>query len=119
MRDGQLKATRIGKQYRVSRDDLEAFTGRPVQSDAPEIVRRQRAVEVSSSVQIDAIDADAASGMTNHLLAASKNHPHDDVPLRIDTMYDEQRGRLRVIITGSIAATSYLLLLVSLRLEQR
>ncbi len=66
----------------------------------------------------DAIDADTASRMTNYLLAASKNHPQEDLPLRIDTVYDEQRGRLRIIITGSFAATSYLLLLVSLRLEQ-
>ena len=29
VRDGRLKAVRIGKQYRIARADLEALTGRP------------------------------------------------------------------------------------------
>ena len=39
VREGRLKAVRIGKQYRISRQDLEALTGvlnrRPSQSRAP------------------------------------------------------------------------------------
>lgn len=35
VRDGRLKATRIGKQYRIAREDLEAFTGRPAPSSSP------------------------------------------------------------------------------------
>ena len=30
VRDGRLKAVRIGKQYRIAREDLEALTGHPV-----------------------------------------------------------------------------------------
>jgi excisionase family DNA binding protein len=30
VRDGRLKAVRIGKQYRIARADLEALTGGPV-----------------------------------------------------------------------------------------
>jgi len=29
VREGRLKAVRIGKQYRIAREDLEAMTGRP------------------------------------------------------------------------------------------
>ncbi|MFC7563955.1 helix-turn-helix domain-containing protein [Actinomadura namibiensis] len=29
VRDGKLRATRIGKQYRIAREDLEEFTGAP------------------------------------------------------------------------------------------
>ena len=32
VRSGALKATRIGKQYRIGLADLETFTGRPVES---------------------------------------------------------------------------------------
>src|SRR5437016_63386 len=49
VRDGRLKAVRIGKQYRIAREDLAAFTGRPIA--APESVARQRFVEASSVVQ--------------------------------------------------------------------
>ena len=52
---GRLKAVRIGKQYRITREDLEAFTGYPVEPPARETARRVRHVEVSSVVQVDAI----------------------------------------------------------------
>jgi excisionase family DNA binding protein len=32
VRDGRLRATRIGKQYRIALSDLEAFTGGPVEN---------------------------------------------------------------------------------------
>lgn len=118
VREGRLKATRIGKQYRIAHADLEAFTGQPVSPDASKLTMGSRHVDVSSIVQIDAIDREAAQRMTNHLLNAAKNHPQQNGPLRIDSAYDEDHARLKIIITGSIAATSYLLMLVSLRLEQ-
>jgi len=49
VREGRLKAVRIGKQYRIAREDLDAFTGTESK------VRRTRHVEVSSIVEIDAI----------------------------------------------------------------
>src|ERR1700735_1598499 len=38
VRDGRLKATRIGKQYRIALSDLEAFAGRPVASHAERVL---------------------------------------------------------------------------------
>jgi excisionase family DNA binding protein len=110
VREGRLKAVRIGKQYRIARDDLEAFTGRPV--TAPEGVRRRRHAEVSSVVQIDAISPDAASRVSNTLMAAVKGRDEGDQPLRIDTIYDEQRGRLKVILTGSLGTSAGLLRMI-------
>ena len=111
VREGQLKAVRIGKQYRIARDDLEAFTGRPVA--APERVRRQRYAEVSSVVQIDAIGPDAAGRVSNTLMAAAKGRDDGDQPLRIDTFYDSERGRLKVILTGSLGACAGLLKMIA------
>ena len=115
VRDERLKGVRIGKQYRIAREDLEAFTGRPIA--LPEPVRRHRHVEVSSIVQIDAISADAASRVTNTLMAAVKGRNQDDEPLRIDTIYDEERGRLKVILTGSIGTVTWLLKVITLYRE--
>jgi hypothetical protein len=103
VRDARLKAVRIGKQYRIAREDLEAFTGRPVA--APEVVRRERHTEVSSVVQIDAVSPELASRVSNTLMATANSRDDADQPLRVDTIYDEERGRLKVIITGSIATT--------------
>ena len=114
IREGRLKAVRIGKQYRIAREHLEALTGRPA---APESQPPRRYVEVSSIVQIEAIRFDAASRVTNALMAAAKGRSADDEPLRIDTIYDQERGRLKVIVTGSIVATASLLKFMNAYLE--
>jgi excisionase family DNA binding protein len=51
VRDGRLKAVRIGKQYRIAREDLEALTGgaAPVPGRDAE---RDRHAEVSSIVHV-------------------------------------------------------------------
>src|SRR5258708_6538781 len=112
VRDGRLKGVRIGKQYRIARADLDALTGHaatPASKDrAPD-----REVEVSSIVEVGAIDFDAASRVTNSLLAAAKGRSARDAPLRIDTIYDRDRQRLKVILIGSIASTTSLLKLVA------
>jgi excisionase family DNA binding protein len=119
VRDGRLKALRIGKSYRIAHEDLETFLGRPVAPDAAETVRRQRHVEVSSIVQIDAVSPDQASRMTNGLMGAtnSRGRGEGDTPLRVDTIYDEGRGRLKIIITGGVQPAVWLLQLVTLYLE--
>jgi excisionase family DNA binding protein len=108
VREGRLKAVRIGKQYRITGEDLAAMTGQPVVAFDREPVRRNRHVEVSSIVEIDAISAEAASRVTNGLLAAAKGQS-----LRVETIYNEERARLKVIVTGSIADTVVLLQLIT------
>jgi excisionase family DNA binding protein len=117
VRDGGLKAVRIGKQYRIAREDLEAFTGRPVTVSARDTGRRHRHVEVSSIVQIDAIAPDQANRMTTLLMGASKGPREDDEPLRVETIYDEERARLKIILVGSLKANAGLFELIALRLE--
>ena len=92
IRDGRLKAVRIGKQYRIARADLDAFTGRPVPA-------RARA-EVSAVVELD-LDAATADRLGTMLVAGAQLH---GVP-RVQTIYDDARGRLKVIIVGGVGAT--------------
>ena len=117
VRDGRLKAVRIGKQYRISREDLEAMTGRPVAPLDRESVSRQRHVEVSSIVAIDAISPDTVIRLTNLLTAAPKSRPEGDEPLRVETIYNQERARLKVILTGSIPTCTALLQAINFFLE--
>ena len=93
--DGRLKAIRIGKQYRISGEDLAALTGRPVASFRPEPVRRSRHVEVSSIVEIDAISPETANRLTNSLIASANG-------IRVEAIYDRERGRMKIILVGSM-----------------
>jgi len=117
VRNGRLKAIRIGKQYRIAREHLEALTGRPPAASGTEGETPRRHVEVSSIVQIEAISVEAASRVTNAMMAAAKGRPEADEPLRIDTIYDQERARLKVILTGSISTTASLLKFMAAYLE--
>jgi excisionase family DNA binding protein len=95
VREGRLKAVRIGKQYRISGQDLAALTGRPVASFRPEPVRRERHVEVSSIVEIDAISPETVNRLTNSLMGAADG-------IRIEAIYNRERGHLKIILVGSM-----------------
>ena len=109
IRDGKLTAVRIGKQYRIAREHLETLTGQPSPQNAVADAGSARHVEVSSIVQIESIDFELASRVTNALMAAANGRPEKHEPLRIDTIHDRERGRLKVILSGDISTTASLL----------
>ncbi|MFF5206161.1 helix-turn-helix domain-containing protein [Streptosporangium sp. NPDC000396] len=115
IRAGRLKAVRIGKQYRIARADLDALTGRP-QPAAPRPTGAS-AVEVSSIVQIDGVDRAAAERLSTLVLAGA-NTAHDPArPLRVQTVHDEERNRMKIVILGGAAATADVLHLLEAILD--
>jgi excisionase family DNA binding protein len=117
VRDGRLKAARIGKQYRIAAEDLAVMTGRPVSSFDPEPVRRDRHVEVSSIVEIDAISPDLASRVTTMIMSATNGPRSGDEPLRIETIYNEERARLKIILVGGIDTNASMLRVIKAVVE--
>ncbi|SFI64926.1 DNA binding domain-containing protein, excisionase family [Streptosporangium canum] len=114
IRAGRLKAVRIGKQYRIAHADLEALTGRPQPAPARSGVAR---VEVSSIVQIDGIDR-ASADRLGTLVMAGANTSHDPAhPMRVQTVHDEDRDRMKIVILGGAAATAEVLRLLEAILD--
>ncbi|MEU4782572.1 helix-turn-helix domain-containing protein [Micromonospora sp. NPDC023633] len=105
IRAGRLRAVRIGKQYRIARADLDALTGRPAPAGGA-------AVEVSSILQIDGVDRAAADRLATLVLAAANTTHHPAHPLRIQTVHDEERNRMKIVILGGASATADVLRLV-------
>ncbi|CAN3984569.1 helix-turn-helix domain-containing protein [Kitasatospora purpeofusca] len=121
VRDGRLRATRIGKQYRIARRDFESFAGGPgadgadttaESEDSPPAVPGPLHAEASVVVQIDAIGVREAARLSNTLLAAVSGPRGGGVPLRIETLHNEERSTLKVIVLGAPADAAELLLLV-------
>ena len=108
VREGRLKAVRIGKQYRISRQDLEAMTGRP--EPPPEPVRRTRHVEVSSIVEIDAVSPETANRLTGALMATAEG-------VRVEAIYNRERGHLKIILVGSMERSAGYFKLIAAILE--
>ncbi|NEB37679.1 helix-turn-helix domain-containing protein [Streptomyces sp. SID14515] len=117
VREGRLKAVRIGKQYRISKEDFAALTGRPVDGTAgrpadgtaPEPAPAPGHVEVSSIVQIDALGPDAAHRLSTFITASTQSARDTSDPLRVQTVYDKERTRMKIVILGGAAATADLL----------
>jgi excisionase family DNA binding protein len=119
VREGRLKAIRIGKQYRITRADLESFTGMPLPLTASERAKRQREVSVSCVVGCDAISPESSSRLENALKALAHRDAHVGEPLRAETIYDASIGHLKVTLFGGVNGTAAALNLIGAVLQSR
>jgi excisionase family DNA binding protein len=105
VRDGRLKAVRIGKQYRITAADLAAFTGLPVADRAAAPL-----AELSGVAEIAGVDRAAADRIST-MVVASVNGPREDGEraLRVETIYDAERATVKIIVLGDLAAGADLL----------
>ena len=113
IRLGRLPAKRIGKEYRITKAALDEFAGvTPATRDEGGRVRQ---VLVSSIVDVEAISSEDSQRIVTMIMAGmnSRNgHGEGEFP-RIDSLYDVQRGRLRITITASASLTSDLLRVIN------
>jgi len=105
VRDGRLRAVRIGKQYRIAPADVEAFTGTAAEPPPPLAVRH---AEVSSVVQLDDVDEDTASRLSTLVMAGLQGKDRTD-PLHVQTVYQAERSTMKIIVVGGLANTAALL----------
>ncbi|QXJ26620.1 helix-turn-helix domain-containing protein [Actinomadura graeca] len=114
IRSGRLNAVRIGKQYRIAQTDLESLTGR----SGPAPQRPGPApVEVSSIVQIDGIDRTAADRLGTLILGGANTARDSAHPLRVQTVHDTERNRMKIVILGGASDTADLLRMLDVLLE--
>ncbi|MFJ5231688.1 helix-turn-helix domain-containing protein [Kitasatospora sp. NPDC088391] len=95
VRDGRLKAVRIGKQYRIARAEVEALTGAPAPAPAP-----AARAEVSAVVQVDGVDRAGADRLVTAVLAAAGARSGGSRPLWVQAVREEERGALRFVVLG-------------------
>ncbi|MET4923496.1 helix-turn-helix domain-containing protein [Streptomyces sp. PSRA5] len=114
VRDGRLKAVRIGKQYRISRADFEALTSLPETGEpaAAADIPRVRHVEVSSIVQIESVGPESASRLSTLITASAQSVRDTADSLRIQVVHDRERARMKIVILGGAADTAALLNLI-------
>ena len=105
IREGRLAAVKIGKQYRIAPADLRALTGEPAAAGAGH-------AEVSSIVQIDGLAPGAADRLSTLLTAGAQSPRATADPLRLQTIYDEGRSRMKIVILGGPGATADILQLL-------
>jgi excisionase family DNA binding protein len=118
VRSGALKATRIGKQYRIGLADLEAFTGRPVESPDERALSRGGRVEVSSVINLEGVTPALASRITNMLMATANVLRSIEQPVAVSTTYDVQLDRMRVLLAADLKSTRDFLSMINAVVEE-
>jgi excisionase family DNA binding protein len=115
VRSGRLKGTRIGKQYRITRRDLEEFAG--TSAIDPPAVNRTRHVVASVVVDADAVKPETADRISTLVMSGlNARGGGGDVP-RVDIIYYPEHAKLRVTITASPDIAAGLMRLVNTLLE--
>jgi excisionase family DNA binding protein len=112
IREGRLRATRVGKSYRIVASDLEAFAG--VDASA---VASKRAARVTSILEVGDLDLDRAQKIATFLSAAIMSSEARPDPIQLTTAFDQAARLLKVVVIGSPADTAQLLQLVQVQLE--
>lgn len=112
IREGRLRATRVGKSYRILRSDLEAFAGIP---------ERTATVAgdpwITSIVDIPEVRPELAQKWARTVTNAL-NARRPGPPLRADVIYDPDRNHLKIILVGPPGDVINLMNLIRVWLEQ-
>jgi excisionase family DNA binding protein len=104
IRDGKLRATRVGKAWRILHSDLEAFAGAPAAAPAPRAPPR-----VTAIADVPGVTPEAAQRIAVALSATLTGRIARPDPIQLDTVYDPARSHLKVIVVGAALETAALL----------
>ncbi|KOA19284.1 helix-turn-helix domain protein [Clostridium homopropionicum DSM 5847] len=132
--DGKLKATKVGKQWRISERDLNFFMGKSINENNnnkeikvdeeiefstneinSEIIRPK--VSISTVVEINEIDTKQYMRISNTLIAVMNSKDPSLSDSTINMKYYEKENRLRIILWGPIAFMVVMLDTISILTE--
>ena len=111
IREARLRATRVGKSYRILASDLDAFAGVPARPAAS-------AASVTSIVDVPDVGPTLAQKLAASVTNALNARRGREALLRADVIYEPERRHLKIIVVGSPGDTVNLLSLVQIWLEQ-
>jgi excisionase family DNA binding protein len=113
IREGRLRAQRIGKSYRILRADLEALAGVPLNAESA-----IGEATVTCIVDVQDVGPELAQKWARQLPAALQAKPAGAAALRADIVYQPERAHLKVILVGAPAETADVLMLIRVWLAQ-
>jgi excisionase family DNA binding protein len=111
IREGRIKATRIGKAYRILDSDLAEFAGGPPASGTGPSAR------VTSVVDIDNVDSETAQRLARFFPGALYSREPRPDPISLQVLYDPERQQLKVMLAGSPSRVAAYLAHIELTLE--
>lgn len=110
IRERRLRATKIGKQYRILGSDLDAFAGVGSAREVP-------AARVTAIVDVPDVDEDLLRRITSTVLGAGGGNEQNRSAISIDVAHDPVRRTVKVVAVGTPSDVAALLTLVDTCLE--
>lgn len=113
IREGKLKASKVGKSWRISGHDLSTFTeGSSDNFTAPLILgetAEQKEIKVSAVIDIPVADTQESVRIANTLTAISNAKPSEYGASSVQTQYLMSEKVMRVMVWGGLGYTQIIL----------
>lgn len=134
IKEGRLKANKIGKQWRISQVDLDLFMKNKKSicnneefnyydeiefSNNENINKVTKAIRISSVIDLEDIDGEAYSRISNMLLAIMNCKTDKEKGHTINMKYSKNINRLRVMLWANIDTTKEVLDVISILTEDK
>ena len=104
IRDGRLRATRIGKSWRILASNLDALAGVP-----PAPAKNREPAQVTAIADLSEITMEVSQRMATALQALVIGREDRTRPIKLDTVYDPERSHLKVVIVADAMDTAAVL----------
>lgn len=128
--DGKLRANKIGKQWRVSDDDLNSFMkNNKDQREGEQIVEFstnekfsnivKRKVNVSTVLDIEQIDKEQYMMISNTLIAIMNGKDPEMQNSTLNVKYYERDNKLKVLLWGEVKFMEEMLNVISLLVDSK
>lgn len=106
IREGRVRAMKVGRSYRIRRSDLEAMTG-----VFP--TRTSRAgLRATSIIDLADVDPRLAARLTTYVTSVRMGTGAQPEPMNVTVAHDPARRSLKIVLVGSPADTADMLRLV-------
>lgn len=112
IREGKLRATRVGRAYRILDADLAAFTQTTPAAPVP------RTVRVTSIVDIPDASQSLHQYLSRSLQALVSSRASYVAPVRIDVTFDPATSQVKIIVAATPADTAALMSSLDALLQQ-
>ncbi|MEW5825880.1 MAG: helix-turn-helix domain-containing protein [Candidatus Bipolaricaulota bacterium] len=122
LREGRIKATKIGREWRVHGDDLRDFAhgelSTPEPTESVATTRLAERIQVTAVIELDEGNSSEVSRISNSLIAVLNSKDPRFGAVRYDLVYHPEVRKARFVVHGTPLFLRTLLQLVDVLLEQ-